>query len=73
VNNVSPPQREKNQNATGNTLSWRLSEAIHWTTKRVAKKACASSPTDSQNRSELSVSRPRDVDFESRFWYSDQA
>jgi hypothetical protein len=39
----------------------------------MAKKACASSPTDSQNRSELSVSRPRDVDFESRFWYSDQA
>jgi len=73
VNNVRPPQREKNQNATGNTLSWRLSEAIHWTTKRVAKKACASSPTDSQNRSELSVSRSRDVDFESRVWYSDQA
>jgi len=37
------------------------------------KKACASSPTDSQNGSELSVSRLRDVDFESRFWYSDQA
>src|SRR6266851_10239057 len=46
---------EKNQNATGITLSFRLSEAIHWTTKRMEKNACPTNPTDSQNCSLLIV------------------
>ena len=55
MSNVSPPPMEKNQNATGITLSFRLSEAIHWTTKRMEKNACPTNPTDSQNCSLLIV------------------
>lgn len=44
---------EKNQNATGMTLSFRLSEAIHWITKRMEKNACPTNPTDSQKCSLL--------------------
>src|SRR5713101_9521103 len=44
---------EKNQNDRGITLSFRFSEAIHWTTKRMEKNACPTNPTDSQNCSLL--------------------
>jgi hypothetical protein len=51
---------EKNQKATGITLSFRLSEAIHWTTKRIEKNACPTNPTDSQNCSLLIVPRVKE-------------
>ena len=43
----SPPM-EKNQNDMGMTLSFRFSEAIHWTRNRMEKNACPTNPTDSQ-------------------------
>jgi hypothetical protein len=55
ANNVTPPPTEKNQNATGITLSFRLSEASHWTMNRIEKNACPRNPIDSQNCSVLTV------------------
>jgi hypothetical protein len=46
---------EKNQNATGITLSFRLSEASHWTMIRIEKNACPRNPIDSQICSVLTV------------------
>ena len=37
------------------TLSFRLSEAVHWTTKRMVKNACPANQTNSQKYSLLIV------------------
>src|SRR5258705_10638637 len=46
---------EKNQKETGITLSFRRSEAIHCTRKRLKKKACPRKPIDSQNCSVVMI------------------
>src|SRR5260370_15362218 len=46
---------EKNQKETGITLSFLRSDAIHWTRKRIEKKACPRNPIVSQKCSDVII------------------